>query len=57
MSGVPAEVEAYVEEVAERLKEVLGAELVGLYLHGSAVLRDFSDGRPCPSPAATLGAR
>jgi streptomycin 3"-adenylyltransferase len=38
-------VETYVEEVTERLKEVLGTELVGVYLHGSAVLGDFSEGR------------
>lgn len=45
MSSLPSKVEPYLEEVAELLKEVLGADLVGLYLHGSAVLGDFSDGR------------
>jgi hypothetical protein len=37
-------VEAYLEEVTESLK-LLGADLVGVYVHGSAVLGDFSEGR------------
>lgn len=45
MSNVPSTVETYVEEVSERLKELLGADLVGVYLHGSVVLGDFSEGR------------
>jgi streptomycin 3"-adenylyltransferase len=32
---------AYVREVTERLRAALGAKLVGVYLHGSAVLGDF----------------
>lgn len=45
MSHVPSTVETYVEEVTERLKELLGADLVGHYLHGSVVLGDFAEGR------------
>jgi predicted nucleotidyltransferase len=42
---VPSTVETYVEEVTERLKELLGADLVGHYLHGSVVLGDFAESR------------
>ena len=35
----------YVESVSDRLENVLGANLVGLYLHGSAALGDFSQAR------------
>lgn len=45
VSSLPFGVETYVGEVTQRLKEVLGADLVGVYLHGSAVLGDFSEGR------------
>lgn len=36
-----ADVECYVEGVAEQLERILGPDLVGLYLHGSAVLGGF----------------
>jgi Aminoglycoside adenylyltransferase, C-terminal domain/Nucleotidyltransferase domain len=45
VSSVPSEVEAYVEEIAQRLRRVLGPDLVGVYLHGSAVLGDFAEAR------------
>lgn len=43
--SIATEVETYASEIAERLKGILGADLVGVYLHGSAVLGDFSTGR------------
>ena len=45
LSHPSSTVETYVEEVTKRLKELLGADLVGVYLHGSVVLGDFSEGR------------
>lgn len=36
------ETAAYANEVADRLRTTLGDDLVGVYLHGSAVLGDFS---------------
>ncbi len=45
MSNPASTVETYLEEVTERLKELLGPDLVGVYLHGSIVLGDFSEGR------------
>lgn len=35
----------YVEAVAERLRETLAADLVGLYVHGSATLGDYDPAR------------
>ena len=45
MSKLPFTVETYLKEVTESLNELLGADLVGVYLHGSAVLGDFSESR------------
>jgi hypothetical protein len=42
---VDAQVDAYVGAVARTLRAALGADLVGLYLHGSAALRDYHPGR------------
>jgi hypothetical protein len=45
-SGVlDAETAAYVETVAGPLREVLGEDLIGVYLHGSGVLGDFAPER------------
>jgi streptomycin 3"-adenylyltransferase len=38
---IPEEVRPQVEAVAEGLRDILGADLVGLYLHGSAMLGCF----------------
>jgi hypothetical protein len=54
----------YVDAVAERLRQALGTDLVGLYLHGSAALGDYHPARSdidllgvCRTPldAATRG--
>jgi predicted nucleotidyltransferase len=45
VSNLSSTVETYLKEVTECLEELLGADLVGVYLHGSAVLGDFSEDR------------
>jgi 8-oxo-dGTP pyrophosphatase MutT (NUDIX family) len=45
VSSLPPAVETYLEEITERLRDTLGAALTGVYLHGSAVLGDFSQSR------------
>lgn len=42
---LPSEVEAYLTSVSLRLATVLGANLVGAYLHGSAVLGGYNPAR------------
>lgn len=39
------EVERYVQALVERLRQVIGTDLLGVYLHGSLVLGDFSPER------------
>jgi hypothetical protein len=41
MIGLPPPVETYLERLADRVHEVLRADAVGVYLHGSAVLGGF----------------
>jgi predicted nucleotidyltransferase len=45
MKALPPRVEAYLERMAERVHEVLQADAVGVYLHGSAVLGGFHPDR------------
>jgi predicted nucleotidyltransferase len=40
-----AEVEAYLEQVVSTLRDHLGSELVGVYLHGSVAMGGFTAGR------------
>ncbi len=35
----------YARDIADRLEAILGKDLIGVYLHGSAVLGDFSRSR------------
>jgi hypothetical protein len=46
-ADVPAasRIEGYTGAIAERLRNMLRADLVGVYLHGSLVLGDFSEAR------------
>ena len=45
MMALPPRVETYLERMAERVHEVLHADGVGVYLHGSAVLGGFHPDR------------
>lgn len=45
MGGLDEAGRAYAEDVDRQLREILGDDLVGLYLHGSAVFDDFSPRR------------
>jgi predicted nucleotidyltransferase len=40
--ALPKPVEAYATELTRRLRETLGPSLTGVYIHGSAVLGDYS---------------
>src|ERR671915_452176 len=42
---MPGSVERYLAELASRVLEVLGAELVGVYVGGSWALGDYEQGR------------
>ena len=44
-TGLNSAALGYADAVAERLRETLGTDLVGLYLHGSATLGDYDPAR------------
>ncbi len=45
LAALQSEVRRYSEELAHRLRRTLGAKLVGVYLHGSVALGDFTPSR------------
>jgi predicted nucleotidyltransferase len=45
MQGVDAEVQSYLDRVVSTLRDHLGSELVGVYLHGSLAMGAFDPGR------------
>ena len=45
MHGSDSEVQLYLDRVVSTLREHLGAELVGVYLHGSLAMGAFDPGR------------